>query len=152
MILSNPKWTEILLTCFSKDLNQNNDQLAIASKTIQELNAQVSSLKSEAEKIRQAFVDSQVKIQKLVNIILALRNVARDSAVLGTKGWFYVQLVNESIEHIAQKYFPMIHFSAKEANTKEIREQLDAAQKTETRPNPTSVYESIKNEIGDKAR
>jgi CRP-like cAMP-binding protein len=149
LILSNQKWAEILLTRFSKDLNQNNDQLVAASKTIQELNVEVNRLKSELEKQRQAFVESQDKTQKLMDIVLALKNVARDQAVFGTKGWFYVQLVNECIEHFAQKYFPLAKFSAKDANFKEIREHLDSAQKAETRANLTPIYEIIKKDIGN---
>ena len=151
LILANPKWAELLLTRFSKDLKQNSADLVTASTTIHDLNDEVSRLKNEMEKEQQALAENLSKLQKLINNVLALTDVARDQAVFGTKGWFYFQLVGEAIEHFAQKYFPMMHFSTKEANHKEIREQLDAAQKAESRPNLTSVYENIKKDIEDKA-
>ncbi|MDR3575321.1 MAG: cyclic nucleotide-binding domain-containing protein [Anaerolineaceae bacterium] len=151
LILANPKWSEILLTRFSKDLRQNNAQLVTASNTIHDLNSEVGRLQSELEKQKQALADLQGKIPSLVNIILALTGVARDQAVFGTKGWFYFQLVSESLEHFAQNYFPFGNYSARQANLKEIREHLDAAQKAETRPNLSGVYETIKKDIENKA-
>jgi len=151
LILSNTKWAEILLTRFSKDLKQNNAQLLTASTAIHDLNGEVSRLRSEVDTQKQELVQSQDKIQKLVNIILALTGVARDQAVFGTKGWFYFQLVSETLDQFAQKYFPSANFSAQAANLKEIREHLEAAQKTEKRPNLGSVYENLKKDIENKA-
>jgi CRP/FNR family transcriptional regulator, cyclic AMP receptor protein len=144
LILSNPKWADSLMTRITKDLYQTNTNLVTASTRIQELTHETQRLNAQAEVYRQSAETSQRHVQTLLNIVLRLMKIVRDQAVIGSKGWFFQAVATESVERFARLLFPGLNFSASYADLQQIREDLESAQKAESRSNLVSVYEELK--------
>lgn len=150
LILSNPKWADILITRFSKDLSLTNTHLVTSSERVHELVLEVETLKCELAAKVDELAKSRLETGKLINIVLSWMRVVRDQAVIGSKGWHFVKLATESVERIARGFFPALVFDTEKILFSEIREDLDAAQKSDTRSNLGPVYDEIRKGFGHK--
>ena len=147
LIISNPKWADLLITRFTRDLYQSNNQMVASSTRNHELTAELELVKREAMDDKETLVKMLLDLQKLMDIVLILMRAVRDQAVMGSKGWYFVMVASEAVERFAKRLFPMLTFTEIRTNIDEIHADLDAAQKGERRQNVASVYKEIQNSL-----
>jgi CRP/FNR family transcriptional regulator, cyclic AMP receptor protein len=138
-IVSNPKWAEMLITRFSKNLSQNNTQLVAMTQIIKELKAEITRLRLEMFQQRSENQRLLARIALAFNAILYFENVVMGLAVVGSKGWAYLKALSDVSKAMVAHYWPGVHVSAEAAEAQVLQDCVKSIQSSGT----SSIYETL---------
>ena len=139
VILSNPKWAELLISRLSKNLAQNNAMLVNSAAAIQDLRGENARLQTEIESQRLSARQLVHQFEKTLGAVLQFQNVTRDLAVVGSKGWAYLKALNDVTRALAAHYLPEAIVSEKHAETEVMQKCLTSVQ-TNT---PSGIFDDL---------
>jgi CRP/FNR family transcriptional regulator, cyclic AMP receptor protein len=139
LILSNPKWSEILISRLCKNLAQNNTQMVAMSAALQNQQEEIEALRSQVEGLCQEN-QAIVRHSELAFAgILHFETVTRDLAVVGSKGWAYLKALTEVSKALLSHYLPGAQVSEQSSDIKVMKKCLTSIQPN----NPASVFEEL---------
>jgi CRP-like cAMP-binding protein len=144
LILGNPRWAELLLTRLSKDLARADDQLAAAAQTTHELENEKRRLE---ESVRCTEVEREVLVENVARVIAALstfQGVIQDEAIVGSRGWVYLQALNRLTALLAQKYLPELSGRQRPADLQMLHACLEELGRKEPKP----IYRNLRAALG----
>ena len=128
LILSNPKWAELLVSRLSKNLNELNVQYSSATRSIQDLQVELERLRKEVDDQKQAVRQFQKNAGQAFSAILYYQNVVRNLAVVGSKGWMYLKVLSEASRALARHYMPGVELNEDLVDPRVMRESLASIQ------------------------
>ena len=128
IILRNPKWAEILITRMSKNLASDNQLLAASSKQNLDLKYENGDLKLEIDKLRAENITISQNVSYVLSSILYFQTVVMGLAVVGTKGWAYLNALNRVCRKLIAHYLTNPEATERAADVKVIRECLKSIQ------------------------
>ena len=131
IIMNNPKWAELLLTRLSKNLGHNNQQLVLASARIEALQSEVKEVNNRFELQSAGYQQAAKKTLLALNGILYFQSVVMGMAVVESKGWAYLNALNQITRALIDHYIPHAEVSPKNAEIGVIRECLSVIRKGE---------------------
>ncbi len=127
-ILTNPKWAELLISRLCKNLARSLEQQMTASENVKEL-------RSELEQVKQAMKKQQEetarKTQLTLNGILHFQNIVQRTAVVGSKGWAYLNTLNHVARTLITHYLPNLDGAEKTVEISVIKNSLSALPQNE---------------------
>jgi len=129
MILKNPKWAELLVTRLSKNLAQNNDQVVESSNEIIELRIEVDRLKGIIKEQRGVLEKQKKNTRLTLNAILFFQKIVQGLAVVGSKGWAYLNALSRISRAIIDHYIPESEVSEKDVEIAVVRRCLASIQR-----------------------
>ena len=139
LILSNPKWAELLISRLSKNLARKNAQMVAMSTNIHQLHGEIDQLNRELEAQRSLNQQTIQQAQHALDAILRFQTVTRDLAIVGSKGWAYLKALNDFTKAIVTHYLPGSTISEKTADVKVILKCLAAIRNGET----NTIFEDL---------
>jgi CRP-like cAMP-binding protein len=148
VILSNPKWSEILVTRLSRDLDQANAERVLANHQILELRTENARLGEELARHHEEMDRSKHQMQSLLGAVFLLQDAVRDIAVIGSRGWHTVEAASSVLRAMAKSHLPDLEISEQEADRKAVQAYLEAIQKRE----PSASKKAILAELLGKIR
>ena len=101
-ILTNTKWTELLLSRLSRNLAQSLQHQLALSDELKTVRAELEQTLSAA-KVQQA--DTARKTRLTLNGILYFQTLVQRTAVVGSKGWAYLNTLNAVSRDLISHYF-----------------------------------------------
>jgi CRP-like cAMP-binding protein len=139
LILSNPKWAEMLISRLSKNLAHNNTQLVATTALIQELRAENVRLHGELEQ-QQAESQRLVKnLEQALDAVLFFENMIVGFAVTGSRGWAYLKALVDVTRTLVAHYLPQTRLTEEAADPKVVQECLKIVQQAR----PSSIYDKL---------
>lgn len=148
VILGNPKWSEILVTRLSKDLEQANAERVLANHQILELRAENARLDEELARRKEDMDRSKHQMQSLLGAVFLLQDAVRDIAVIGSRGWHTVEAASAALRALARSYLPDLEISEQGTDRETVQACLEAIQKRE----PSASKKAILAELVGKIR
>ena len=131
MILKNPKWAELLVTRLSKNLAQNNHQVVELSNQILELQLEVDRLKGIINEQRGVLTRQKKNTRLMLSGILFFQKIVQGLAVVGSKGWAYLNALSRISRAIIDHYLPDAEVSEKDVEIGVVRSCLASIQRDE---------------------
>jgi len=106
LILSNPKWAELLISRFAKNLATSNNQVAEMRQKLEWQKEEVSALQAELDRHKSLSAQILRKTELVLNSILRFQATTRDRAVVGSKGWGYLMALSQLSLTLIKHYLP----------------------------------------------
>jgi len=131
IIMNNPKWADLLLTRLSKNLAHNNELLVTASSRVAELQEEVKQIKETMDKQNKILDQVSKNTLHLLNGILYFQSMVMNMAVVESKGWAYLNALNQISRALITRYIPSADVSPKNAEINVIRECMATIRKGE---------------------
>jgi len=120
-ILTNPKWAELLISRLSKNLAKSLDQQIVLSEQVKELRSELDTLKVDTKNQQQ---QASKNLRLAINGILYFQGVVQQSAVVGSKGWAYLNALTHVTRTLIARYITNLDESDKSVEVNVIRECL----------------------------
>ncbi len=139
LILSNPKWAELLVTRLAKNLAQSNKGLADAHQKAGWQAADLSALQAELEQLKADQQQAQGRVEQALGAILYFQNTTRAKAVVGSKGWAYLAALTELSQALIAHYLPGMQISSSAADRKVMQKCLEDVRKT----SPAGIFDDF---------
>jgi CRP/FNR family transcriptional regulator, cyclic AMP receptor protein len=139
VIVANPKWAEMLISRFSKNLAQNNTQLVAMTQIIKELKAEITRLRAELDEQKASHQRALARIQLAFNAILYFENVVMGLAVVGSRGWAYLKALSDVSKSVIAHYWPGARVSADSAETHVLQDCVKSIHST----GQSSIHETL---------
>jgi CRP-like cAMP-binding protein len=128
MILANPKWSELLLSRLSKNLARSHEQQMSLAE-------QIKTLRTEFEyttknmKLREE--ETSRKTRLAFNGILHFQSIVQRTAVVGSKGWVYLNTLGQISRSLISHYLANFSDDEKDLEINVIRNALSALPQNE---------------------
>lgn len=139
-ILKNPKWAELLVTRMSKNLANSDQRLADSSKKGADLENEMLILREELKKQHTENITNTQKVYRVLSAILYFQTVVMGLAVVGSKGWAYLNALNRVSRKLIAYYLPNPEATERAADLKVIRQCLESIRHSR---DIESVYQSL---------
>jgi CRP/FNR family cyclic AMP-dependent transcriptional regulator len=139
IILSNPKWAELLISRLSKNLARNNATKVTDTQKIHELERKNASLRDELEKQKETNQLLLQQAQATLDSVLYFEIATRDRAIVGSKGWAYLKALIDLTKALTRHYLPTASISEKSADLKVVKQCLADVQ----RSTPGTIFEDL---------
>ncbi len=139
LILTNPHWGEMLLTRLSNDLARTSNQLASTVQTVQEIKRDKELLDDKLKEVqaeREAFVQTTARV---LSALSEFQFVIQKEAIVGTRGWAYLQALNRVTALLITSYLPEIACLQQPADLEILKTSLSELGKNE----PKGVYKNL---------
>jgi CRP-like cAMP-binding protein len=127
-ILTNPKWAELLISRLCKNLARSLEQQMTASENVKELRSELEHVKKEMKKQQE---ETTRKTQLALNGILHFQNIVQRTAVVGSKGWAYLNTLNHVARTLIAHYLPNLDNVEKTVEISVIQNALSALPQNE---------------------
>ena len=106
LILSNPKWAELLVSRFAKNLATSNKQIADMRQKMEWQKTEITTLQTELEHHKGQSTLIVRKTELVLNAILRFQETTRERAVVGSKGWGYLMALSQLSLALIKHYLP----------------------------------------------
>jgi CRP-like cAMP-binding protein len=120
-ILTNPKWAELLISRLSRNLARSHEQHIIAAE-------QIKVLRSELERVKKEMNSQQAESTKntllAFNGLLHFQGIVQRTAVVGSKGWAYLNTLDRITRSLISYYFPNLDETNKTVEINVIQDCL----------------------------
>ena len=128
MILSNPKWSELLLSRLSKNLARSLEQKMVLAEQIKALRTEVEHL---TRNMKQKEEETSRKTRLAFNGILHFQSIVQRTAVVGSKGWAYLNTLSQVSRSLISHYLANFSEDEKDMEINVIRNALSALPQNE---------------------
>lgn len=119
-IAANPKWSELMINSLGNNLAQTTTQLVSLMNTQREQRAELEHLRAEYDQ-------TMKKVNLILSAILSFENLITDLAVVGSKGWTYLQALSDVTRALITYYIPSLKVFKESAEKKAMRDCLENA-------------------------
>ncbi len=130
LILSNPKWAELLIFRLSKNLAHSNKQLAEARTLIELQKKEIAGLQGGLENQKDDQQHALANAAQALAGILHFENATITHAVVGSKGWAYLVALSEVSQALIRHYLPGLHVASSAADRAALKKCLDQVRKS----------------------
>jgi CRP-like cAMP-binding protein len=127
-ILTNPKWAELLISRLCKNLARSLEQQMTVSENVKELRSELEHVKKEM-KIQQE--ETARKTRLTLNGILHFQSIVQRTAVVGSKGWAYLNTLDHVARSVISHYLPTLGDAEKTVEIGLIQNALSALPQNE---------------------
>ena len=121
ILLNNPKWAELLTSRLARNLAGSIDQQMLASKQLREIRAEIERLTREMKE-REAQTAQNTRLA--LNGILRFQEITQRTAVMGSRGWAYLNALSRLTRSLITHYLPTLDVSEKTVEVNVIRNCL----------------------------
>lgn len=123
-ILTNPKWAELLVSRLCKNLARSNEQLMLVAEQAKVLGTELELVSRETE--NQVTLNTQTtrNIRLAFNGILHFQGIVQGLAIVGTRGWSYLNALTNVTRALISHYIPNLDETEKTVEINVIREYL----------------------------
>jgi CRP-like cAMP-binding protein len=147
LIMGNPKWAEILISRLSKDLRQANSERILSNNRANALEEENYRMLEEVKRREQDLEQQRGQMRQLLNGVLVLQRAVRNLAVVGSKGWHYINLLCGAVCCLAEQYVPGLELSEDGADPRVVQASLAAVQKAGPNDNMRGIVEEMAQEV-----
>jgi CRP-like cAMP-binding protein len=123
-ILTNPKWAELLVSRLCKNLAKSNELHMLAAEQAKVLRSDMELQKKEIENLISLNTQTARNIRLAVNGILHFQGIVQRLAIVGSKGWSYLNALTNVTRALISHYIPNLDESDKTVEVNVIREYL----------------------------
>jgi CRP-like cAMP-binding protein len=141
LILTNPHWGEMLLSRLSNDLARTSNQLASTVQTVQEIKRDKEFLEKKLEEAQAEREASAQSTAKVLSALSEFQLVIQREAIVGSRGWAYLQALNRVTALLVSSYLPEIACRQQPADREVLKSCLSELGKNE----PKGVYNTLIN-------
>ena len=139
LILSNPKWAELLISRFAKNLATSNNQLAEMRQKLEWQKEEAAKLQAELDRHKSLSAQILKKTELVLNSILRFQATTRDRAVVGSKGWGYLMALSQLSLALIKHYLPETRVPHGDVEKPVMQQCLAEVRKN----NPTGVFDDF---------
>ncbi len=125
-ILTNPKWAELLISRLCKNLARSLEQHMIVSEQVKQLRPELELVRKELEKQRSLNVQTARRTRLALNGILHLQGIIQQMAVVGSKGWAYLNTLTQVTRALITHYITNLDDTEKSVEVNVIRNCLSS--------------------------
>jgi CRP-like cAMP-binding protein len=126
VVLSNPRWAEMLVTRLSRDLAQADQQFAALRQALLALEAEKAQVELDLVAARQALENQTAELVKAFSVLIEVQRLVAGEAVVGTRGWALLQALDEVTRLLLKKNFPAVAAQTSPVERKALYETLVA--------------------------
>ncbi len=135
-ISTNPKWAELLINSLAGNLAQTTTQMVSQMNTNREQRA-------ELERLHADYDQTLKKVNLILSAILNFESLIIDLAVVGSKGWTYLQTLSDVTRALITYYIPGLKVFKESAEKKAMRDCLETVRTSAS----GSVYTELSNSL-----
>ena len=130
-ILTNPKWAELLVSRLCKNLAENIEQQLVVSEQVKDLLSELKIAKREVKNQQDMSAQTARNTRVALNGILYFQNIVQGLAVVGSKGWTYLDALTHVTRALISHYIPKLDETEKTVEINVIRDCLSVLEKDE---------------------
>jgi signal-transduction protein with cAMP-binding, CBS, and nucleotidyltransferase domain len=108
LILSNPVWSELLLSRLTRDLAKTDEKLKETSRTAAELVRDKDYVSSVLAEYHNHHKNLLKNVARILSVIKEFNSIVQNEAVVGSRGWHYLGTLNEINRVLVRNYIPEI--------------------------------------------
>ncbi len=127
-ILSNPKWSELLISRLARNLAKSHEQYIEVVKQSKVLRSELDLIEAEMKSLKAEMKSRQKEsannARLAFNGILHFQNIIQQTAVVGSKGWAYLNVLNRITQSLIAHYFSDLDETNKNVEKNVIHECL----------------------------
>lgn len=131
MILTNPKWAELLISRLSKNLARSLKQQKALSDQVKNLQSELKLAKKEIKNQQAQSTQTAKNTRIAYNGILHFQNIVQGLAVVQTRGWAYLNALTHVSRTLIAHYNPNLDETEKTIEVGVIRSCLSVIEKDE---------------------
>jgi CRP-like cAMP-binding protein len=132
LISANPKWSELMIKGLSHNLAQTTTQMVTLMSANRAQRAEIERLRAENDQ-------TMKKVALIFSAILNFESIITDQAMIGSKGWTYLETLSNVTKALITYYIPSLKIFKEAAEKKAMRDCLDAVRTSGT----GSVYTEL---------
>lgn len=104
LILANPRWGEMLITRLVNDLASTNEQLSYSYQSIAKLKKEKDVLEDQISEYHEDHNQHLRDVASVFRSITAFQSIIQDEAIVGSRGWAYLQALNDLTMLLIRNY------------------------------------------------
>lgn len=144
MILSNPRWAEMLVSRLGKNLADSDDQVVFMAQSFSRLQAEQSRLEQELVATRARQTGIIEDLNQALSLLVEFQKIIQERTMVGSRGWAYLRELNKVTRLLFSKYIPEVEYPRKPGDMILLRKQLAELCKDEKDGVYKSLMESLR--------
>jgi CRP/FNR family transcriptional regulator, cyclic AMP receptor protein len=146
LILSNPKWAELLIARLAKNLAQSNTAKVALANQVDELLAQNQHLLSSLDEQMKINLALRRSMQRTFSTILYFEQAVQDLSVTGSRSWMFLKAFRDISHALVMRWMPGLEVEDENADVNTLLTCLRVMNQKQPGGIPNDLIEWLQNE------